>query len=174
MTNKKPEEIEVKKAEMAEKKPAEQAVPVATTHPFEEMRRFFDNFWSGGFPVMWREFPTMWRNFPNLHQPRVDVVNRDNELVIRAEVPGVNKDDLHITLTDHSLTIKGETKHETKEEKDQYYRNEISYGMFTRTIPLPEEVDTERVKAAFKNGVLEVVAQKQEKAKPREVNVTEG
>jgi hypothetical protein len=74
--------------------------------------------------------------------PKVDVIDRDKEVFIRAEVPGVEKEGLEVTVSDNAVTIKGETKHEEKEEKSDYYRSEISHGTFSRTIALPDIEDT--------------------------------
>jgi HSP20 family protein len=103
--------------------------------------------------------------------PKVDVIDRDEEVVVRAEVPGVEKDDLEVSVSDNTVTIKGETKHEQKEEKGNYFRSEISRGSFTRTVTLPGVVDTDKAKASFKDGVLELTMPKGEKARRRTVKV---
>lgn len=103
--------------------------------------------------------------------PKVDVIDRDDEVVVRAEIPGVAKDDLDISVTDNTVTIKGETKRESKEEKGDYYRCEISRGTFARTLPLPANVDSDSAKAKFEDGVLELTIPKVEKAKRRTIKV---
>lgn len=152
----------------------EPARPSRALSPFEEMDRMFE----GMFPRGWmRPFRWEWPSWAQLPQPfegkmpRVDVIERDNEIVIRAELPGVNRDDVDVSLTDNTICIKGSTKHEAKEEKGDYYRREISQGEFARTLALPSEVDGTKAKAKFAEGVLEVTAPKIEKAKRRSVKV---
>jgi HSP20 family protein len=92
--------------------------------------------------------------------PKVDVVERDNEIVVRAEVPGVDKKDLDVSVSDNAVTIKGSTRHEEKEEKGDYYHHEISTGTFSRMVSLPANVDGSKAKADFKDGVLELTIPK--------------
>lgn len=103
--------------------------------------------------------------------PKVDVIDRDAEVMVRAEVPGVDKDDLDVSVTDHTVTIKGKTRHEEKEEKGDYYCCEISSGSFSRTVALPSDVDTESVEASFKDGVLELKMPKVAKAQRRTIKI---
>lgn len=88
--------------------------------------------------------------------PSVDVYETDGELVVKAELPGMSSKDVDITLTDDSLTIKGEKKQAEEVKGDNYYRRETVYGAFQRTIPLPVAVKQDKVKATFKDGVLEI------------------
>lgn len=103
--------------------------------------------------------------------PKVDMYDRKNEIVVKAELPGVKKDDVDVTITTESLTIKGETKREQEVKEDDYYCSECSHGSFLRTIPLPAEVNDAKAKAVFKNGVLEITLPKLEAAKAREVKL---
>lgn len=103
--------------------------------------------------------------------PKVDVIDRDDEVVIRADVPGVDKDDLEVSVSNNTVTIMGETKREEKEEKGDFYRCEISRGAFARTVPLPGDVDIDNVKARFKAGVLELTMPKIEKSRRRSVEI---
>jgi HSP20 family protein len=90
--------------------------------------------------------------------PAVDVLSRQGDLVVRAEIPGVDPNkDIEISLEDGLLTIRGERRHEEKSEEDDYLRFESSYGSFQRSIPLPESVKPEDVKARYEHGILEVV-----------------
>jgi HSP20 family protein len=88
--------------------------------------------------------------------PQVDVVERDGQLVIRADLPGVNKDDVRVEVTDDSVIIEGERRYEHEENQGGVYRVERSYGRFLRQIPLPEGVNPENDTANFRNGVLEI------------------
>ncbi len=89
--------------------------------------------------------------------PSVEMTEREGQLVIHAELPGLSRDDVKVEVTDDAVTIQGERKEEKKEEKKGYYFNECRYGSFFRTIPLPEGVDPSKATAEFKNGVLEVM-----------------
>ena len=88
--------------------------------------------------------------------PKVDVMTKDGKLVTRVDLPGMKKDDVRVEVADGYLTLSGERKKETKEEKDNVYREEREYGSFCRTVPLPKGVKADDVKATFNNGVLEV------------------
>jgi HSP20 family protein len=101
----------------------------------------------------------------------VDLFEDKNEIVIKAELPGMEKENVEVKLTDHMLTIKGEKKKEEEVKEENYYRSERSYGSFIRTLELPADVHADKVKASFKNGVLEVRLPKTEEAKTKEVKV---
>jgi len=88
--------------------------------------------------------------------PQVEMFQRDGELVLRADLPGLSKDDVKVELADNALTIEGERRSEREEKKEDFYRSERSYGKFYRRVPLPEGVNTETAKASFRDGVLEV------------------
>ena len=105
------------------------------------------------------------------HAPKVDVIDRGKDLLVRAEIPGISKEDLSISLGDQTVTIRGETRKETKEEKGDYFRREISSGSFQRTLALPSAVAGDQAKASFNNGVLELVLPKIENAGARKLNI---
>jgi len=103
--------------------------------------------------------------------PRADVSERGDAYVIKAELPGVSKDDVKITLDENVLTVKGEKKQE-KEEKDRnYHRVERSYGSFERSFRLPTSVKSDKIDAMYKDGVLTITLPKAEEAKPKEIEV---
>lgn len=104
--------------------------------------------------------------------PNVDVIDRDDNLLVRAEVPGYKKDEIEISVTDSLLTIKGETRAEKKEEKGDYYRCEISHGAFSRTVALPAAVDDTKAKASMKDGMLELSLPKLEKSKRHTIAIS--
>lgn len=101
----------------------------------------------------------------------LDIYENDDNLVVETSLPGISPDEVDISVAGNSLTIKGETKREEKKEKGDYYHCEISRGTFTRSVALPHYVDSDRAKAAFENGVLELTLPKVEKAKRRTVKI---
>lgn len=103
--------------------------------------------------------------------PAFDVSETDNELIIKAEVPGMDKKDINITVSDGMLTIKGEKKHEKKEENEHYHRVETHYGAFSRTLRLPTEVEADKVDATYKDGVLNVTLPKSEAVEPKKIEI---
>jgi HSP20 family protein len=91
-----------------------------------------------------------------LWAPQIDVFQRNNELVVKADLPGLKKEDVKVDVTDDAVTIQGERRAEHEEEREGVYRSERSYGSFYRVIPLPEAAMPEQAKATFNNGVLEI------------------
>ena len=104
--------------------------------------------------------------------PAVDIKEEDERFVLKADIPGVDPKDIDVTMEDGVLTIKGERKHESEEEREGYKRVERSYGSFYRRFSLPDTADAERVTAKGKDGVLEVSIPKQEKVQPRRIAVS--
>lgn len=132
--------------------------------PFELMRRFseemdrmFEDFWRWPAPAV-RE--RVWA-------PAVDVYERDGNLIVSCELPGVSKDDVKVEVTPEGLVIQGERKKELEERRGGIYRAERSYGRFSRMIPLPEDANIDQAKAQFTNGVLEVTIPIPESARKR-------
>jgi len=103
--------------------------------------------------------------------PSIDVSENDSAFTVKAEVPGMDKDDLDITLTDGLLTLKGEKKHERNEEEENYHIVESRYGSFSRTLKLPVDVEMSRIDAKYKDGVLTIVLPKTEEKAPRKIEV---
>jgi len=122
-----------------------------------EMDGLFSSFGFGRSP--WLARHTNW-SMPSLSQmawsPQLEVEERDNQLVVRLDLPGLNKEDVQISVADDVLTISGERKQEREEKREGFYHSERSYGNFQRSIPLPDGVNPDQVKANFRNGVLEV------------------
>lgn len=157
-----------------------QAATSTMRHPIAEMERAFDRFFGRGFPSLWRsrDLPIMdslfgdsLLEFNGQRLPNIDIVDRDTEILVRAEVPGVEKKDLTISLTDNLLTIKGESKTEKKEEKGDYHRREISSSSFARSFTLPGSVDSTKAAASMRDGVLEITLPKAESSKKRNIEV---
>jgi HSP20 family protein len=150
----------------------------------EDMDRMFEQF---GFPrtgtALAPRFGSWFDEDPwadrstttgrGLWSPQVETLRRGDKIVVRADIPGVQKDDVHVDVENDVLTITGERRDEQEEERDGFYRSERSYGQFYRAIPLPEGVDPEKCEASFKDGVLEVSlpAPKQEERKAKRIAI---
>ena len=121
-----------------------------------QIKKYFDDFPSFGF------------NYENSFSPRIDISEKEDKILVEAEIPGVKKDDLKITLQDNILTIKGEKKKEEESKDNNYYRSERSYGSFSRSFTLPAEVNTDKVDAKFNDGMLKIELKKVEQKKAKE------
>jgi HSP20 family protein len=110
-------------------------------------------------------------NFVASWSPRADVSESSEAYIIKAELPGVNKNDVKITLRENVLTIKGEKKQEKEEKDKNFHRIERSYGSFQRSFSLPSGVNSDKIGAAYKDGVLTITLPKAEGAKPKEIEV---
>ena len=103
--------------------------------------------------------------------PAVDIFENENELVLTAEIPGIDEKDVEIKIEDNTLTLKGERKFEKETKEENYHRIERSYGSFYRAFTLPTYVDTDKIKAEHENGVLKISMPKREEVKPRTVRI---
>ena len=124
-----------------------------------EMDRLFDKFFEM-MPFSEQEFV-----------PSVDISETDNEIIVQAEIPGIDPKDLDISLNGRLLTIKGEKKSEHEEKKENYHKIERKYGAFSRTLELPADVDPDKVEAKYKDGVLKITLSKTETGKKIQVSV---
>ena len=109
--------------------------------------------------------------FDGAFSPAVDVVVGKDNVVVKADLPGLSKDDVTVSLQENYLTIKGKKKHEFEQKETNCFVSERGYGSFTRTVELPTAVDAKKVEARFKDGVLEVTLPKTEEAKPKQIEV---
>jgi HSP20 family protein len=147
----------------------------------EEMDRLFDDFGFGrsGFGAFsGSPWPSLWRGSQRELQswtPPVEVFHRDNELVVRADLPGLSKDDIKVDVTEDRITLQGERRSEHEEKREGLYRSERSYGSFSRVIPVPEGTITDQAKATFKDGVLEITmpAPPEQVRRGRRLEITE-
>ncbi len=103
--------------------------------------------------------------------PLVDVHETKEGFLLQVELPGVKQEDIQVSMVGDTLTLKGERKRETEVKEDSYHRIERSYGTFQRSIVLPSVLDPNRVKATYREGVLEIQLPKKEEAKPKEIKV---
>ena len=138
----------------------------------------------------WREMPALYNRFNRLFDdpffrvgqmdddagmgmwnPAVDLYEKDDHFMIKAELPGVNKDDIKIDLQDQLLTLSGERTYDNEIKEENYYRRERSYGKFQRAFTLPADVDSDKIKAEFKDGLLQIEVPKPEGKKAKQVTV---
>lgn len=180
MKEKKEKEMKEQSTELA---PTE-AKPVTASTPFGFMRRFatdmerlFEEFEGLRFPSLFgREFFPFTREFEHVGWvPEIEVLQKEGQFVVRADLPGLKKENVKVELTDNVLTISGERKEEKEEKREGYYRSERSYGSFYRQIPLPEGAKTDTATAEFKDGVLEIAIQAPEREpRPRLIEIKQG
>ena len=130
-----------------------------------EMNRTFDHFF-GHRPSRIVLRKGVW-------SPSVDIAETDEEIAVKAELPGMTKEDVNISITDNILTLKGEKKQENEIKEENYHRVERSYGGFQRSFALPTGIQPEKVKATFKNGVLNINIPKAEEVKPKQIEILE-
>ena len=142
--------------------------PVTAPTPFGFMRRFatdmerlFEEFEGFRFPSLFgREFFPFTREFEHVGWvPEVEVLRKNGEFIVRADLPGMKKENVEVEIKENVLTLSGERKEEKEEKREGYYRTERSYGTFYRQIPLPEGAKADTAKAEFKDGVLEITMQ---------------
>jgi HSP20 family protein len=145
--------------------------------PFDEfstlrrsMDRLFDDFFTtrGASQSSRRELATIgW-------EPAVEMFETEHDVVVRAELPNIDPKQVDITVTNDSITLKGETKFEEEKKDRNYYRREFRYGSFSRTLPVATEVKSGEAKAMYKDGVLEITVPKSERVKPTSVKIQVG
>jgi HSP20 family protein len=129
-----------------------------------EMNRMVNEFFGGGNGEAAGTGLSSWT-------PAVDIHETDDGFVIKAELPGVSKDDVSVDVHQNTLTLRGQRKHEAEVKQDKYHRVERAYGTFQRSFVLPTVVDQEKVQATFKDGVLELHLPKSETAKPKHIAI---
>jgi HSP20 family protein len=134
-----------------------------------EMNRLFNTFFDSPANTSSREGHTLQRWIPPM-----DLVETENDFVLRADLPGLAEGDVNIELENNVLTLSGERKAEHEDRKEGYYRVERSWGTFSRSLTLPDGVDPDAVQAHFERGVLEVRIPKPEARKPRKVAISVG
>jgi HSP20 family protein len=124
----------------------------------QDMGTMFDDFFRGF------DIEPLWTHRLGAFSPHVDVTESEKEIKVAAELPGIDEKDIDLSVTKDTLTIKGEKKEEKEDNGKDYYRMERSYGSFYRTIPLPTEVETDKISASYKKGILKIRIPKSAKA----------
>ncbi len=140
--------------------------PMGNLRSFQdEMNRMFDQFFRGGTGEEAGWGVRTWA-------PPVDLYETDDALILKAELPGMSKDDVSVEVHRNTLLLRGERKHEAEVKEDRYHRVERAYGTFQRSFVLPTVVDQEHVQASYKDGILELRLPKSEAAKPKRIAIT--
>lgn len=140
--------------------------------PARSMEKFLQEMFEEPMPSrFFRRFPSLrWeKEFETV--PAVDMFDKDDEIVVKAEIPGIDKENIKISVSDNVLTIKGEMKKEEEVKEEDYYYAERSYGSFSRSLTLPAKVAEDKIKAEYKDGILEVHLPKAAESKPKEIKV---
>jgi HSP20 family protein len=130
--------------------------PASDLSPFEEFERRFEDFLRRPFSMMEAPWWTRWPGVAGEVSPAMDIYEEGADVVVKAEIPGMTKEEIHIDLNEKVMTISGEKKKEETVERKDYVHLERTYGSFSRTFTLPAEVQTGKARATFKDGVLEV------------------
>ncbi len=133
---------------------------------FDRIRREMDQLWES-----LSERPGRKGGEEGEWLPALDISETKDDYVVKAEIPGIDPKDIDISLSDGMLTIKGQKKQEKEEKEENYHLIERSYGSFIRSIPLAGEIQSEKIKAEYKNGILKIVLPKSEKAKQKEIKI---
>src|SRR5215467_14297313 len=132
--------------------------------PFRELANFFENWDASGKEQL----------AAGSFVPAVDVYEDEHNLVLKMEIPGVNEEDLKVSLENNTLTVCGERKFEKDEKEENFHRIERRYGSFTRTFRLPNTVDPEKAEAGYDKGILKLTLAKRAEAKPKQIKVSTG
>jgi HSP20 family protein len=141
--------------------------------PFGEMERYFDEIFHHPFSLLGRPiWPRVQLPHQEVMSPTVDFFEEGKEVVVKAEIPGIKKDDINIDISENSMTISGEKRQEKKVDRKDYHRVECSYGSFCRSFRLPDTVHSDKAKASFNDGVLEIRIPKANKEKKRRITIS--
>jgi HSP20 family protein len=132
--------------------------------PFRELASFFENWAPTGKDQL----------SAGTFVPPVDVYEDEQHLVLKLEVPGVNEEDINVSLENSTLSVQGERKFEKEEKEENFHRIERRYGSFTRTFRLPNTIDTEKVEANYEKGILKITLSKRAEAKPKQIKIGNG
>ncbi len=136
-------------------------------HDLENFEDHISNVFNAFSPELSRNIGLLEGNWT----PAIDVYDSNDNIMVKADIPGMKKEDIDVTIQRDTLTIKGEKKLINDAKEEDYIRTERFYGNFNRTLTLPEEVDTNNISASYKNGVLELVLSKREEEKPKRIEV---
>ena len=162
-----------KKISEKEPKESKDLIKWDPTKEFMALRKsfmdMFDDFWTHRSFAL--SIPSLSKWTKGIWQPAIDIHETKKELVISTSLPGINREDIKVNVENDLLTIKGERKEERKVEKKDYYRREQTHGSFERNITLPDYVESAKIKASYKNGILEIIMPKIAKPESKGKNI---
>jgi HSP20 family protein len=155
--------------EMAPTQSKQEMLPreMQSSDPFRSMDRLLDRFFGRRSPWLDREESFALAAW----MPACDIIETENEFVVKAELPEVKKEDVSVTFEDNTLTLRGERRFDAQEQGEQFHRIESRYGEFMRSFRLPQSVDADKIHAECKDGVLKVSLPKRPEAKPKQIEV---
>jgi len=136
--------------------------------PEELERRFEEIFSRPWLPTVWRRLPSEERGWT----PPLEVFEKEDKFTVKAELPGMKREEIDVSVTGDTLTIKGERKAESEVKEEDYYCCERSYGSFFRSIDLPSAVDSKMIEASYENGILEITLPKAAEIKPKKIDIS--
>ena len=149
----------------------EEGREIAPSRRERDMEHLFEDF----FNKRWlRPWSHEWPGFESVFEkksPRLDVVDREHEILVRAELPGMTNDDIEVSVSDNTLSLKGSSRKEEETEEGEYHRREISTSYISRTVPLPARVHGDDARASLRDGMLEVTIPKAEESKRKRIEV---
>jgi len=149
-------------------RPSRGITPWRPFRELEELEQGLERFFGWPFLSRTRRLPVEEMEW----LPSLDMYEKDDRFVVKAELPGMKEDDIDVSVTDNTLNIKGERKAESEVKEENYYRSERSYGKFYRSVALPSNADAQNIEANYEDGVLEVSIPKAAEAKSRKVKVS--
>ena len=149
-------------------RPTRGLIPWQPFRELEEMARSFEDVFGRSFLPMWRRLPTEERGWA----PAIEMFDKEDKYVVKAELPGMKEEDIDVSISDDTLTIKGERQSENEVKEENYYCCERSYGSFFRSITLPTNVDTKKIEANYESGVLEIGLPKVAEVKPKKISIS--
>ena len=150
-------------------RPSTGLIPWRLFRELEEPERHFERiFGTPLLPAIWRRLPPEEREWT----PAIEMFEKEDKFVVKAELPGMKEEDVDVSVTDGTLTIKGEKKTENEVKEENYYCCERSYGSFFRSIGLPSSVDDKKIKAHYEDGILEIDLPKAAEVKPKKITVS--
>ena len=148
-------------------RPRRGVAPWRPMRDLEEFERRFEDIFGSSWPTLW----------PGLREgkgwmPSIDVYEKDNKVILKAELPGMKEEDIDVSVDGDMLNIKGEKNTESEVKEENYYQRESSYGSFFRSIPIPSSIDASKISADYEDGVLQVTMPKIDGVKPKKVPVS--
>lgn len=164
---------EVLKEVKAMLKSTEKKLPEKKSSQLTDFENWMEGFFNRGLRPL-RDFWPDWEDFRShldVSPPKVDVIEKDQEVIVKAEIPGVKEDDIDLTITNDGITIKGSYSHEEEIKEEEYRRTELTKGSFARSIPFPTDVVSDKAVAKLKDGILTVTVPKLVETKQHKVRI---